>query len=169
MHDVFIRNIQKEDDQAMAAIIRNTLEEFGANKPGTVYFDKATDHLTEVFSITGSAYYVAEENGKIVGGAGIFPTKNLPAGTCELVKLYLSAEARGKGLGKILMNKCLTTAKDMGYSKVYLETMPELKVAIPMYEKSGFTYLNAAQGSSGHCGCSIWMIKDISGQNKLYE
>lgn len=44
---------------------------------------------------------------------------------------------------------------------MYLETMPELKIAVPMYEKLGFTYLNEPQGNSGHGGCDIWMIKDL--------
>ena len=55
--------------------------------------------------------------------------------------------------------KCLDTAKNAGYKKVYLETMPELIVAVPMYEKFGFTYLKGPLGNSGHNGCGIWMIK----------
>jgi len=75
--------------------------------------------------------------------------------------LYLSSAARGKGLGKLLIEKCFTAAKEMGYSKMYLETLPELNIAVPLYEKMGFTYLKAALGNSGHHGCDIWMIKDL--------
>lgn len=39
--------------------------------------------------------------------------------------------------------------------------MPELTIAIPMYEKYGFTYLTGAQGNSGHTGCDVWMIKEL--------
>ena len=161
MHNLLIRTIQPGDDKALATIIRNTLAEFKANKPGTVYFDETTDHLSEVFKTGGSIYFVAELDGEIMGGSGIYPTTNLPDGTCELVKLYLSSKARGKGLGKILLKKCIAAAKELGYKKMYLETMPELTIAIPMYEKLGFTYLPAAQGSSGHTGCDVWMIKDL--------
>lgn len=146
---------------ALAAIIRKSLEEFKANKPGTVYFDTTTDNLFEVFKIPGSIYYVAEQNCVLLGGCCIYPTQNLPNGTCELVKLYLSSAARGKGLGKALMLKCLDAAKNMGYKNVYLETMPELTIAVPMYEKLGFTYLPGPLGNSGHDGCSIWMIKNL--------
>jgi putative acetyltransferase len=73
--------------------------------------------------------------------------------------MYLSPKARGKGVGKLLMQECLTTAKKTGYKKVYLETMPELTIAVPMYEKFGFTYLKGPLGASGHDGCGIWMIK----------
>ncbi len=162
MHNITIRTIQPEDNAALAKIIRNALEEFKANKPGTVYFDATTNNLFEVFKTAGSIYFVAEESGAILGGGGIYPTQNLPAATCELVKLYLSTAARGKGIGKMLIEKCFTAAKDLGYKKIYLESMPELNIAIPMYEKLGFTYLAAPQGNSGHGGCDIWMIKDLA-------
>ena len=44
-----IRKIQKEDDPFMATIIRQTLEEFDANKPGTVYYDASIYHLSTLF------------------------------------------------------------------------------------------------------------------------
>ena len=161
MQQQIIRTIEPGDNKALATIIRNSLEEFKANKPGTVYFDDTTDHLSDVFTHKGSIYFVAELDGEIIGGGGVFPTANLPEGTCELVKLYLSSKARGKGIGKLLMEKCIAAARELGYKKIYLETMPELTIAIPMYKKSGFTHLQAAQGSSGHTGCDVWMIKDL--------
>jgi putative acetyltransferase len=160
-HKLIIRTIEKDDNIMLARIIRDTLKEFNANKPGTVYFDERTDHLYEEFRMPGSIYYVVEEKGNILGGAGIYPTENLPAGTCELVKFYLLREARGRGIGKALLQKSIAAAEDMGYKKIYLETMPELTIAIPMYEKFGFTYLPSAQGNSGHTGCDVWMIKEL--------
>jgi len=160
MEALKIRTIQPGDDKAIAKIIRDTLKEFKANKPGTVYYDDRTDHLFREFSQTPkSIYYIAEWNGEITGGSGIYPTENLPAGTCELVKLYLSPGGRGKGIGKELITRCISSAKEMGYKKIYLETMPELTIAIPMYEKLGFSYLPGAWGNSGHTGCDVWMIK----------
>lgn len=161
MKDLTIRIIQPDDNKTLAKIIRDTLKEFKANKPGTVYFDESTDHLSEVFKAAKSIYYVAEFNGGIVGGGGIYPSANLPEGTCELVKLYLSTAVRGKGIGKALMQKCIAFAGELGYKKIYLETMPELTIAIPMYEKFGFTYLSSAIGNSCHSGCDVWMIKDV--------
>jgi putative acetyltransferase len=161
MQQISIRVITPKDNKRLAKIIRETLTEFKANKPGTVFYDDTTDHLSEVFKMEGSIYFVAETGGEILGGAGIYPTENLPEGVCELVKLYLAENARGKGIGKILMEKCITAAVEFGYKKIYLETMPELTLAIPMYEKFGFTYLPAAQGNSGHSGCDVWMLKEL--------
>ena len=156
-----IRPIEPADNEALAKVIRTALAEFGANKPGTVYFDPTTDALFELFRTPNSFYYVALVDGKVVGGCGIFPTDNLPDGTCELVKLYLAKEARGTGLGKQLMEISLSWAKENGYTQVYLESMPELAKAVSIYEKVGFKALDHPLGNSGHCGCDIWMLKEL--------
>jgi putative acetyltransferase len=149
------------DNPEIAAVIRNILTEFGANKPGTVYFDPTTDDLNQLFSTENSAYFIAESEGKIVGGAGVYPTPGLPSGCCELVKLYLVPEMRGQGLGLRLMGKCFRKAIELGFRQIYLETMPELRNAIGLYEKAGFTYLTGPMGNSGHFGCDLWMIKEL--------
>jgi len=161
MQPITIRKIAPGDNVELAQLIRNTLSEFGANHPGTVYFDKTTDHLYELFKRKRSIYYVAESNKTIAGGGGIFPSPGLPGDTCELVKMYLLPEIRGKGLGKLLIEKCLEFAKQSGYSKVYIETMPELRKAMSVYEKFGFTYLDGPLGNTGHFGCSVFMIKQF--------
>ena len=158
---VHIRPIQPQDNAALAVIVRTSLAEFGANKPGTVFYDLTTDALYELFQTKGSFYFVAEENGKLLGGGGIYPTEGLPANTCELVKMYLNKDARGKGLGKQMIDQCLTWAKENGYEQVYLETMPELKQALKVYELFGFEYLDGPMGNSGHFGCDRWMLKKL--------
>jgi putative acetyltransferase len=157
--DITIRHIKPGDDAELAIIVRSTLKEFGANKPGTVYFDETTDHLSQVFRVPGSVYYVADYKGEIIGGGGIFPSPGLHGDTCELVKMYLLKKARGLGLGKLLIEKCIAFAREAGYKKIYIETMPELKQALKVYEKFNFQYINQPLGNTGHFGCDVWMIK----------
>jgi len=156
-----LRNIRPTDNPVLSKIVKGTLAEFGANHPGTVYYDPTTDALYELFQKEGSAYFVAEMNGEIAGGGGIYPTDGLPADTCELVKMYLLPQARGTGLGRTLIEKCIATAREKGYKKIYLETMPELKQALSIYAKFGFEYLKGPMGNSGHTGCSLWMLKKL--------
>lgn len=159
---IIIEPIQPQHNVAITKIIRAALEEFNANKPGTVYFDASTDALFELFdSNNNSKYFVALKNNEVVGGAGIFPTEGLPNDTCELVKMYLHPSVRNIGLGKQMIAQCITTAKTMGFKKIYLETLPELNKAVKVYEAFGFSYLPNPLGNSGHTGCDIWMIKDI--------
>ena len=161
MSTINIRPISIADNPLIATIIRSCLTEFGANKPGTVYYDKTTDQLFELFQKNGAAYFIAEQDGQVVGGGGIFPSPGLPAGTCELVKMYLLPLARGTGIGATLMNRCLGKAKEMGFVNMYIETLPELKKAISVYEKFGFSYLDKPLGNTGHFGCSVWMLKSL--------
>lgn len=156
-----IREIKESDDAALASIIRGSLEEFKANKPGTVYFDKATDHLSRGFQIHSAAYFVAVENGEIAGGGGFYPTEGLKKDTCELVKMYLSASYRKKGYGQLLLTKCMEEAKLYGYKNMYIETLPELTNAIELYKKNGFHFLDTPLGNSGHTGCDIWMLRSL--------
>lgn len=162
LNDIDIVPIQQQHNTAIASIIRESLEEFNANKPGTVYFDKTIDALFELFQATpNSQYFVAIYQNKVVGGAGIFPTEGLPRNTCELVKMYLHPSVRNIGLGNKMIQHCMNIAKEFGFEKMYLETLPELYKAVKVYEHLGFTYLKKSLGNSGHTDCNIWMIKDI--------
>ncbi len=156
-----IRKIEETDNKELASLIRAVFREFKIDKPGTVYTDPTTDHLSDVFKQAGSGYWLAEEEGVLLGGCGIYPTDGLPEGCVELVKFYLSNQARGKGLGKLLMQKSIETAQQLGYKKIYLESFPELSTAIGMYEKAGFKALSGPLGNSGHFACNIWMLLEL--------
>lgn len=156
-----IRPIQKSDNQALAKLIRTVFEEFGIDRPGTVYTDPTTDSLYELFQDTGSAYWIAEEDGVLLGGCGVYPTDGLPTGCAELVKFYLASSARGKGIGKVLLEKSFASAEMLGYKQLYLESFPELGKAVGMYKKTGFNDLPGPMGNSGHFACNIWMLKKL--------
>ena len=161
LSEITIRPIQPSDNSDLALIVRNTLAEFGAANPGTVYFDSTTDSLFELFQVPKATYFVAEAVGKVLGGGGIYPTEGLPENTCELVKMYLLPEARGIGLGRTLIEKCLETAKENGFQQVYLETLDELHLALKIYAKFGFEYLCTPMGNTRHFGCGLWMLKKL--------
>ena len=159
--DIAFRLIEEKDNREIAELIRTVFREFNIDKPGTVYFDPTTDDLYRMFQKPGSIYWIAENDGIIVGGCGIYPTSGLPEGCAELVKLYLSASQRGKGIGRMLMERSFESAKNIGYRQLYLESLPELGKAISLYIKAGFKHIGKPLGNSGHFGCNIWMIKDL--------
>lgn len=159
--DITYRPITEKDNKEIAELIRTVFREFNIHRPGTVYFDPTTDHLYELFRVPGSEYLIAEEKGIILGGCGVYPTPGLPEGCAELVKFYLSASHRGKGIGWKLMEKTFDSAKRNGYKQLYLESLPELSKAISLYEKAGFKFITGPLGQSGHFGCNIWMLKDL--------
>ncbi len=159
--NITFRIITEHDNRALAELIRSVFREFKIDRPGTVYFDPTTDDLYNLFRTPGSEYWLAEDEGKLIGGCGIFPTPGLPAGYAELVKLYLEASYRGKGIGRKLLEKSFESAKKFNYERLYLESLPELARAISLYEKAGFEHISAPMGNSGHFGCNIWMVKKL--------
>lgn len=156
-----LRKVKQSDNEMLAAIIRNVFEEMDAPKSGSVYSDPSTDHLFNLFLQPQSALWVAEYENRIVGCCGIYPTDGLPQGWVELVKFYLSPEARGKGIGRSLMAKCIESALKYDYKTLYLESFPIFTDAIRLYEKFGFKPIHSAAGNSGHIACTVWMTKDL--------
>lgn len=133
---IIIRPIQKKDNGQLSSIIRTIFEEFGAPKENSVYSDKATDFLFETFSENKkSEYFVAEQNGKILGGCGYFPTEGLPADCAEIVKFYLCPDSRGMKIGTKLFSLAEECAKLAGYKKLYIESFPQFSSAVSMYKK----------------------------------
>ena len=161
MNHIVIREIQKRDNPAIATIVRTVLIEMGAPKVGTAYADLHLDFLFETYSEPKSVYFVIENNEKIIGGAGIGPLENEENSICELQKMYFLPEARGIGLGTQMMERCLKAAKDFGYKKCYLETLPTMLAAQKLYQKAGFEYLCEPLGVTGHTSCPVWMLKEL--------
>lgn len=156
-----IRPIKLEDNQQIAARIREILIEFGAPKVGTAYEDKALDSLFETYLKPKSAYFIIENEQMILGGAGIAQLENCEENICELQKMYFAPTARGKGLGSKMIALCLEKAKEFGYDQCYLETLPYMESARKLYTRNGFKSLDAPVGDTGHYSCNMWMIKDL--------
>ncbi len=160
-NNIVIREITHADDKQIAVVIRSVLIEFGVPKVGTAYADKALDCMTETYNKPTSAYFVLEENGRIIGGAGIAQLDNFEGNVCELQKMYFLPEARGRGLGRQMMEICLQKAKEVGFKQCYLETLPYMQDARKLYAKVGFRSLDGPMGDTGHYSCNMWMIKDL--------
>ncbi|NHM01154.1 GNAT family N-acetyltransferase [Flavobacterium difficile] len=156
-----IRKIEPKDNLKIATVIRTIFEELDAPKVGTAYADPHLDTLSEVYQAGNEIYFVVEEAGIILGGCGIGQLIDAEFKICELQKMYLAKEARGKGIAQELMQNCLEFAKQAGYDKCYIETLPFMKDAQKLYVKSGFTYIDGPMGSTGHNACDVFMIKDL--------
>ncbi len=156
-----IRAIQKDDNPHIARVIRQVFIDDDYPKTGTAFADPQLDCMFETYDRPKSIYFVIEADGKIVGGAGVSQLENSDATICELQKMYFLHEARGKGLGFQLIQKCLEKAADFGYEKCYLETLPEMLAAQHLYQKVGFDYIDAPLGGTGHVSCPVWMLKSL--------
>jgi putative acetyltransferase len=159
--NIVIREIRKEDNEQIAKVIRSVLVDLGVPKVGTAYADAALDCMTETYDKDKAAYFVVDDNGKIIGGCGIAQLDNFDGNVCELQKMYFLPEARGKGLGAAMMDICLKKAKIFGFDRCYLETMPYMTDAKKLYAKVGFESMDGPLGDTGHYSCNVWMIKTL--------
>ncbi|MBY5991851.1 GNAT family N-acetyltransferase [Ferrimonas balearica] len=156
-----LRPIESRDDGAIAAIIRQTLVEYGANRPGFAWADPELDRLSQVYTGPGARYLVAELEGTLVGGAGIAPFACHLDAVCELQKMYLGPLARGRGVGQALISALLPFASEAGYRHCYLETFGPMTAAQALYRKNGFEPLAQPWGDSGHTACDCWFAKKL--------
>lgn len=158
---MLLREIKKEDNPQIATVIREVFIIENYPKTGTAFADVQLDFMFEAYQSTKSIYFVFEENNKIIGGAGINQLYHSDENICELQKMYFLPEARGRGIGLQLIQKCLAKAKEFGYEKCYLETLPVMLNAQNLYKKVGFEYLSEPLGGTGHTSCPVWMIKQL--------
>jgi putative acetyltransferase len=160
-----IRPIRKEDNVAVARLIRTVMPEFGASGPGFAILDPEVDDMFSSYGSHGAraAYFVvAHEGGDIVGGGGFAPLAGGDEGTCELRKMYFLAGVRGLGFGRDLLDACLAGARKAGFNQMYLETLSAMAKARELYERNGFRKLEASLGNTGHYGCNAHYLRDLA-------
>lgn len=98
-------------------------------------FDKELEIINKMYNKPNGTLLLTEKNGNIFGCAGIRIFKKNVA---ELKRMYIKPEFRRKGVGKILLNKVILSAKELGYSKIVLDTLSSMKSAITLYRSFGF-------------------------------
>lgn len=158
--DTRVRPLRRADNVAVARVIRTVMPEFGAVGPGFAILDPEVDDMFGAYR-DDAAYFVAERQGVVLGGAGIGPLVGGDAGTCELKKMYLLAEGRGLGLGQALLDAALAAAQRLGYRRCYLETLRHMGDARRLYEKNGFELHAGPLGATGHTGCNTFYVRAL--------
>lgn len=158
LKELKFRKIKVEDDPALAEVIKTSLIEQGNAVDGTVFTDEATNHMSTCYTNERSVYFTVHYGDELLGGCGINQLPGEDKNVCELQRLFIKSSARGNGIGKYLMQLCIEFAKEANYKLIYLETFPNMKEAIGLYEKFRFKYIDHAMGSTGHFYCTTRMI-----------
>jgi putative acetyltransferase len=138
------------DSEQIIKLVYSVLREYGLiPEPDGVDSDlKAVeDSYKEGF------FGVVVKNDTIVATYGLYP---LSQTTVEIRKMYALPSARGKGLGKWMVNHLIEIASFNGYAEVELETASPLKEAIGLYQKSGFIEKNS-ENKTPRCDKSFYL------------
>ena len=86
---------------------------------------------------------LAEIEGRLAGCAAVRPLEDA---ICELKRVYVHADYRGAGLGRLLTETALQAAREMGYARIRLDTLPQMEPAQSLYESLGFYDIHAYYG-----------------------
>lgn len=156
-----VRRVKPTDSPQIAKIIRTVMPEFGASGQGFAIHDKEVDDIFQAYSSPRAAYFVCEEDGKIIGGGGVAPLQGGDPSVCELKKMYFLPEGRGKGLGQKVLSNCLQAAREIGFKTCYLETFNTMTDAMKLYEKNGFKKIPGALGNTGHFACDVFYALEL--------
>jgi len=159
---IVYREIKPKDNQLLGEVMESVLIEYDAVEGGSMLGDPSCFSMYEQYTDDKSVYYIAFVDGELVGGCGVKIIPNQGDDKlCELQRMYLAKEARGKKIGKTLIEMCISKAIEFGFEKMYIESFPQMKEAISLYTQNGFYHIDYAIGNTGHNACDVKMIKDL--------
>ena len=98
-------------------------------------FDEEMASLPGAYAPPEGRLFYAENNGRPAGCVGVRPFSE---GVCEMKRLYVEPEQRGFGIGRDLALAAIESAKQLGYRKILLDTLPAMRIAVKLYRELGF-------------------------------
>ena len=131
-----IRNFNKEDIEYLI-LQHQTIypTEYGFSSTFAEDVDRIIREFVEKFDADKECILIAELNGKRVGSIAIAKSNDY---TAQLRFFLLELDARGKGIGKKLVDRVLEFSRDKGYKHIFLETVSKLEAARTIYKNRGF-------------------------------
>ena len=117
---------------------RRLIEEYAASLNVDLSFQNFAhelEHLASEYAPVTGAFLLAEERGVYLGCVGV---RQFSDGIGEIKRLYVIPAARGRGVGRLLAKGIVAAAKQLGYTRLLLDTLPSMKQAQSLYVSLGF-------------------------------
>ncbi len=111
-------------------------------QPQQIDIDEVRNPFDSYIKTGGAAFYANKNNECI----GVVAVKKLNETDYEFCKLVVSEKARGLGLGKQLVQKCIDFVKELNGKNLYLQSFHKLEIAVNMYKHMGFNDAPAPSG-----------------------
>lgn len=133
--------------------IRALFREYAASLPFSLDFQGFEAELAAlpgVYTPPRGRLLLAENGGR---AAGCIAHKPLEPGICEMKRLYVRPESRGRNIGRKLAELLIAEARTAGYKAMRLDTIADMKAAMALYESLGFRRIEAyyANPIAGAC------------------
>lgn len=107
-------------------------------------YDHETENLEEKYGLPYGRLYIVLYDGNIAGCIGL---RKIDNENCEIKRLYVKPQYRGKKIGCLLVKQIISEAKEIGYKHILLDTLPFLETAISIYKKHGFYEIESYNNS----------------------
>jgi N-acetylglutamate synthase-like GNAT family acetyltransferase len=98
-------------------------------------FEQELQHFTTEYAAPRGAFILAEEAGQYVACIAV---RQFSEEIGEIKRLYVAPPARGRGLGRLLVERIIVVAREIGYRSLLLDTLPFMKEAQSLYLALGF-------------------------------
>ena len=108
----------------------------------------------------GGAILIAEDSAAAaIGCVALVPVGE---GVLELVKMAVTDNHQGQGVGRMLVDAAIARARDIGARTLYLESNSKLEPAVRLYERAGFEHLPAEERPhSPYERCNVYMRREL--------
>jgi len=138
-----IRSASTDADFARARVL---FEEYAAGLAIDLCFQgfsQELDTLSRMYGPPRGVLLLAEIQDMAAGCAAVRPLDDI---ICEMKRVYVRPDFRGTGIGRRLTETALQAARDLGYSRIRLDTLPQMQAAQRLYEDLGFRDIPAYYG-----------------------
>jgi putative acetyltransferase len=131
-------NIRNADSAADLREARMLFEEYAASLDHDLSFQNFEEEL-----VTLPGNYARPDGRLLLAAwdealAGCVALRRLESGTCELKRLYVRPAFRAQKIGRALAERVIQEAREAGYRKMRLDTLPSMTSAITLYRRLGF-------------------------------
>lgn len=117
---------------------RKIFREYQESIDTDLCFQKFEQELAELpgkYALPKGRLYLAYMDEKLAGCVALRPMDD---DKCEMKRLYVKPEFRGRGFGRILAEKIIQEAKEIGYKQMFLDTLDTMQAAVKLYASLGF-------------------------------
>ncbi len=121
----------KDQEEARTVVLEGLREHFGVLDPS---LNSDLEDIEASFIAKGDDFYVAENDGRIVGTAGLL----FGEGRARIVRMSVAQSRRKRRIATALLEQCIESAAQRGFREIWAYTQPEWPDAVSFYSGSGF-------------------------------